>query len=311
MIPADADSISEQGDRITTFELEYQRFIHSELMTHRVFSRNAASSRAIPIEKVIDQVRNNPAMPYHWGKNQTGMQSKEELTGESLVAAKRQWKQAAHYAAGQAEILNTIGGHKQFVNRILEPFMWMKVVVTATSFDNWFWLRCHEDAQPEIKILADLMYQEYCKSNPTLLTKGMWHTPYYYQGCWKGVAGGVDSNNMTSEEALMISSSCCAQVSFRTLDDDLEKAERIYDRLVDSVPVHASPFEHQATPLVVLWNPDSYNYPNYTYPKGVTHTSVVDNHLDEPVAYSGNFKEWIQYRQLIKNNVCNDYAPES
>jgi thymidylate synthase ThyX len=81
-IIADSISESEYGDRITTFELEYPRFIHGELMTHRLFSRNAASSRAIPINKMMDQVLTAPAMPVEWGLNKSGMQAEEMLKGQ-------------------------------------------------------------------------------------------------------------------------------------------------------------------------------------------------------------------------------------
>ena len=131
-----ADSVSSvSGDRITTFELEYHRYVHAELMTHRMFSRNAASSRAIPVKNMLELVRNSPAMPVHWGKNQAGMQAKEEV--ENTQAAAALWEQIADTASAAAERLNNFGLHKQIVNRGTEAYQMIKVVVTATSFDSW------------------------------------------------------------------------------------------------------------------------------------------------------------------------------
>lgn len=291
-----ADSIS-QGKRITTFELEYPRFIHSELMTHRVFSRNAMSSRAIPIEKMIEQVRTNPAMPIHWGKNQSGMQAKEELEGSALGSVQFYWKDAAIDAALSAEYLSDDGLHKQVVNRILEPFQTMKTVLTSTEFENFYWLRNHEDAQPEIKKLAAEMLKAQQQSKPIPLLPGEWHLPYY--GEHGALFGSFSDEDLDNAKA--ISASCCAQVSYRKLDDSLEKALNVYKRLVESEPVHASPFEHQATPM----NATSYYKgkelnelgDSDTWEKGITHVDKQENF------WSGNFCGWIQHRQLIPNNV--------
>lgn len=275
---------------IITYELEYPRFIHSELMTHRLFSRNAASSRAIPVSKMIEMVRDNPAMPIHWGKNQQGMQAKEELDDWNKGCVVEAWVSAATHAARLAEDMNKWGAHKQIVNRVLEPFQWMKTVVTSTEWDNWFWLRNHPDAQPEIKRLAEVMLEAKQNSTPTLLQPGDWHVPYYDDGSWRA---SVYEDN-TLEEALAISSSCCAQVSYRKLDDSLEKAKDIFAKLIESKPCHASPCEHQCTPM-----PQDVSMET----DGVT---AVHKHLGY---MSGNFAGFIQHRQLIEGNVCYDYSP--
>lgn len=299
-----AHSISEvDGKEIITFELVYPRFIHSELMTHRMFSRNAASSRAIPIKKMIDMVDEDPAMPVHWGKNQPGMQAKEELDTKHKELAKAAWTYASQEAATYAEHLDKLGTHKQIVNRILEPFQWMKTVVTATEWTNWYWLRNHEDAQPEIKRLAEVMWEAVEDSEPVELAPGDWHVPYFGHGYWLKDCG------IPLEDALAISSSCCAQVSYRTLDDTLEKAKVIYGRLVESEPVHASPFEHAATPM------DRSRYELMDEP-GLEDMKIEVNLLDDPKTWergithvdrngkfwSGNLQGWIQHRQLIPNN---------
>lgn len=306
-----ADSISAiNGKRITTFELQYPRFIHSELMTHRLFSRNAMSSRAVPIEKMIEQVRTNPAKPIHWGKNQSGMQAKEQLEGFELDIVQALWENSANEVAYNAKQMSQQDAHKQIVNRILEPFQLMKTVLTATEFDNFFWLRKHEDAQPEIKELAERMYEEMKLSSEqsriNILEHGEWHVPYYQAGIWcevyttneTGEEISTDMYRVTLQDALAISSSCCAQVSYRLLDDSIEKARKVYQRLVESTPVHASPFEHQATPIEF----DGANTTNgFVWEEGVT---SIDCNGD---FWSGNFKSWIQYRQLIDGNVCNEY----
>lgn len=295
-----ADSVSSvNGQRITTFELEYPRFIHSEFMTHRLFSRNAASSRAIPVKKIIEQVESNPATPIHWGRNQPGMQAKEEVHEMVKEEILEEWNISSSQASLSAHELSSLGLHKQIVNRILEPYQFIKVVCTATEFDNFFWLRCHGDAQPEIKELADCMYKAYSENIPEELQPGEWHTPYVDYTKSLGYTIPVDGDyengriDLTLEEALKVSSSCCAQVSFRALDNSLEKACKIYNMLVESKPVHASPLEHQATPIE--------NTLDWWETEGTTH---IDKHEN---VWSGNFKGFIQHRQLIPENACWEF----
>lgn len=295
------DSVSNNGTRITTMELEYPRFIHSEFMTHRMFSRNAASSRAIPVTKVIEQVESNIALPIHWGKNQAGMQAKEELHGIEREAMVQSWIASAKEAVSRAKVMSQAGLHKQVVNRILEPYQIMKVLVTATEWENFFWLRDHTDAQPEIRELAIVMKQAMNESCPQFLETGMWHLPYVNTKtvvkCEQDTGDVIPvqlfyderGEEVDLEQAIKISCSSCAQVSYRKLDTSLEKAEEIYKKLVESEPVHASAFEHVAKAMRA--NVFDYDEP------GVTH---VDR---EGFYWSGNFRGWIQYRQLIPNNV--------
>lgn len=296
-----AHSISPSGVEIITWVLEYPRFIHSEFMTHRNFSRNSASSRAIPIEKMIETIENNPAEPIHWGKNQAGMQAKEELQCGERTAAKEEWYAAMTSAVKHSRNLHEIGVHKQIANRVTEPYQHMKVVMTTTEHNNWFWLRDHSDAQPEIGGveggLAKVMKAAYNKSTPVLLKPGMWHLPFVNCLYDHEDQFYVDENNrsISLAQAIMISASCCAQVSYRKSDPSLEKAEVIYKRLIDSEPCHASPVEHQALCFDDLDFNVGY-YPS-TWPSGVTHVDR-DGEL-----WSGNFRGWIQYRQLIPNNV--------
>ena len=276
-----ADSISELGYRITTLELEYPRFIHAEFMTHRQFSRNASSSRAIPINKMIEMMHEQKPTPIYWGANQSGMQAGDEIS--DTEQAGKTWDWAKQRSIKSAVELRDLGLHKQIVNRVLEPYQMIKVLVTATNFDNFFALRLHKDAQPEIQELARVMYDAIHTSVPVLLHDGDWHTPYYDKGYWTKDSTG------SLETALKISCSCAAQVSYRKLDGSLEKALAIYDKLVASEPVHASAFEHCATPL------------SRETQDGVTHIRI------DGIPCSGNFERWVQYRQLIKNHECREF----
>jgi thymidylate synthase ThyX len=175
----------------------------------------------------------------------------------------------------------------------------IKVVCTATEYDNFFWLRNHPDAQPEIAELARLMWEEYSDSKPNFLHPNEWHVPYVKfdvisRGYFLDLADKQEW--LTLEDALAVSSSCCAQVSYRKLDDSLEKARDIFKRLVESKPVHASPFEHQATPL-------TYGMAGNVQVKG---TTAFDNKGN---AWSGNFRQWVQHRQLIPDHTCWEYKP--
>lgn len=301
-----ADSTTHGDKRITTFELEYPRFIHSELMTHRVFSRNAASSRAIPVARTIELIKDNTAMPVHWGKNRPGMSANEENNATFFENKTREdvWGMARDAAINFAAMFNDKQYHKQIINRLLEPFSHMKTIVTSTEYDNWFALRNHKDAQPEIHMLAKVMFDVYNDSAPNKLTTGEWHVPYYNNGRWSPVHTNsvgvlydvkeyiVDEFEVTLADALAISSSCCAQVSYRRLNDSMDKACEIYNRLVESFPPHFSPFEHQASPM-----PDDVDF-SFT---GVTHLDKYGKY------WSGNFNNWIQHRQLIMNALNVSY----
>jgi thymidylate synthase ThyX len=304
-----ADSISESGQRITTFEIETPRLIWSEFMTHRLFSRNASSSRAIPFKTTLKQIMEEAARPFHWGKNQPGMQAFEEL--DALIEGytpDEWWDLAAKSAAKFAEAMSDAGYHKQVYNRIMEPFLHIKAVVTATEFDNFFKLRVHEMADPTIHMLAVTMLEAFKASEPRLLLPGEWHVPYYQDGYWTPASDGKDVHGHTLSEALMISSSCCAQVSYRKLDDTLEKAAAVFDKLNvnqdNDEPCHASPLEHQATPMVLPeWTLELYRKQGETFEweSGVTHMDRKNNF------WSGNFRHWVQHRQLVPNHTCWEF----
>lgn len=307
------DSISEDGVRLTTMALTYPRFIHAEFMTHRMFSRNASSSRAIPVEKMIERIIKEPAEPIHWGLNQPGMQADTELPWAQLVATRTEWLHARDAAVKSARIMHANGAHKQIVNRILEPFMHITVLVTATEWENFYRLRRHRDAQPEIHALADEMYAAQAASTPNELKFGEWHLPYVADDDLDAAIKLAitelkdkrfdmeldDVERLTTSIACRISTARCARVSYLTHDGQqpsVEKDNDLFTRLMVSQPMHSSPAEHQATPDRV-----------------VKYGMVSALGWENP-QFHGNFVGWQQHRkfffgenvpsnQLTKNGV--------
>lgn len=266
------DSLAPNGIRLTTFQLKYPRLVHSEFMTHRVFSRNASSSRAIPVARVIEQVRTNPAMPVHWGRNQPGMQAHTEFEKEyDREWCKALWVRAANAAADIAEEMMNFGLHKQVANRVLEPYQFMHVVVTATEWENFFDLRDHTDADPNIECLAKKVKAARLASVPAEVRMGQWHLPY--------VLPQERSDPVLIEKGALqkISAARCARVSYLKHDGaapNVTEDIALYERLVGSFPIHASPIEHQATPM-----------------SGFQFASSE---------FSGNFHGWNQYRKIVE-----------
>lgn len=238
------------GDTITTFLLRYPRFIHSELMTHRAFSRNAASSRAIPVDRLIEEAVHDPAEPLHWYKNQPGMQGRVYMADGDREEAKRHWNAARLEAIERASAMAVCGAHKQIVNRILEPYIHITVLVTATEWDNFFELRLHEDAEPHFQMLANAMKEASHVARVQILDAGQWHLPFIEQ----------PMPHQPDALDLKMSVACCASTSYRTVDGAAmtrEKADKICKKLM-SKPLHASPLEHVAQ-ADSMWNGDYLN----------------------------------------------------
>lgn len=272
------DSVSPTGKRITTIQVKFHRFILPEFNTHRVFSRNFSSSRAIPTAKLIEQVRTNPALPVHWGQNQPGMQASEELSGAALDNAMQQWNMAANLAADMAEAMAAAGAHKQIVNRIIEPYLYVTGIVTSTEWENWDSLRAHPDAQPEIHELALKIREARANSTPRLVDSGEWHLPYVTE------EERTDGYYHGKEELLAkISAARCCRVSYLkhdgtcpSISDDLA----LFERLAGSVPIHASPLEHQASPDAL--------YEDCSYCAPYLH---------------GNLHGWKQFRKMYEQTI--------
>lgn len=232
------DSVNTAGNRLTTFVLTYPRFIHSEFMTHRMISKNSASSRAIPSKKMIQDIIDNPAMPVFWGANQSGMQAARELELHLIEECKRDWIDARDKMIVIVEVLQQFGLHKQIANRLLEPWFHMRVIASATEWENFFLQRCHKHAQPEIQALADAMLRQYVGgSDPLQLDDGEWHLPFVK----------VEERDLFSAVQLRyLSVARCARVSYLNFDgnSEPEKDIALFCKLEQSG--HWSPFEHVA-----------------------------------------------------------------
>lgn len=298
------DSISEQGVRLTTFEVEAPRIILAEINTHNAISKNCSSTRAITLSKAIGQVEQNGFTPLYWGKKKTGMSATEEI--ELKEIAKSILLRAKDSAIASVKMLDeSCELHKQISGRLLEPFQMVKQVLTATDLDNFFNLRIHPTAQPEILMLAYKMYKALQESVPFELKSGEWHLPYIVTTRDnEGKIMYVDSLKETHyieyslEQARRISSSCCAQTSYRKTDDSLTKADDVFDKLVKADVLHSSPMEHQATPVKQSCYITGVNelHPE-TWEEGITHMNKQGE------LCSGNLRGFIQYRHLLPNNT--------
>lgn len=285
-----ADSIA-YGVRLTTLEVTFPRFILAEFNTHRVLSRNSASSRAIPVEKRIAQVRSNPFVPEAFGKNKSGMQASADLGGWRATLARWIWLLASKCAVVLAWCMSKLGVHKQHANRILEPFVWHTVVVTATEWANFSALRTHKAAQPEMQITAKLMRDAMDASTPVERVVGEWHAPYLDPG--EHFDDAVD--------AIVISVARCAAVSYERQDakKTLVEYRTRHDRLAASG--HWSPFEHVAK---VATDEEQKTHAFYAY------TDHGDPDLGGFVpAFIGNFRTpWLQYRKTFDGESV--FTPE-
>lgn len=275
------DSISERGHRLTTVQVTLHRFVLAELNTHRMLSKNSASSRAIPIEKMIEMVEKYPAYPLFWGANQRGMQSAVELsstvptdsgiTGKvfsPMEYAKQEWDIARFSAIASVRELDKIGLHKQLANRLLEPFLWHTVCISGTDWGNFFNQRCHKDAQPEMRAAAEAIRDAMLESKPSVLVQSEWHLPYINDEDWNG---------QSLSTMKKVSVARCARTSYLTQEGkrDIEEDVRLYERLTEGM--HWSPFEHVATP-----------YGTYDW------IQVDGGQMSN---YSGPFHGWTQFRK--------------
>jgi Thymidylate synthase complementing protein len=298
-----AHSVNHDAPPLFTMQLRYPKFLHAEELTHRVLStssemietvsipdgfmydrnlsRNASSSRAVPVPRLIEDIRRDPAEPLFWGKNQAGMQAAEELDDAAKRLAQNIWRSNREACIRDALDLHALGAHKQLVNRLVEKHGYINVVVTATNWSNFFALRRHEGAQPEIRYLADLIWEAQQASTPKVLKLGQWHLPYVSDEDRRQVMFRYPGQApLCWDELIKLSVARCARVSYLThegkppsIDDDLA----LYDRLVGSMPLHASPAEHEATP-------DRW----------------IDGDWEHPELH-GNLTGYIQHRKTLPN----------
>nr|CAI3971161.1 thymidylate synthase [Ochrobactrum phage ORM_20] len=290
--------------KICTFELVYPYVVHAEVMTHRQFSRNAASFRAVPTNVFIDEVIKTPYMPIHWGKNQKGMQAHEEqnvpvtvswdyydfendrqYSETKTMSRERAWLAARDEAVRYAKAFGDAGYHKQVVNRLLAPYVHMRTVLTSTHWANFDALRRHEDAEPIIRALADKMYEARMSTTPRILQEGEWHIPYTTQ---------EEKDTLPLDVLKKISAERSARVSYKLRDNSGRPYDpdfTLYKQLVESFPIHASPIEHQATP-------DYFDVTEKLYGRSPWKNEKLH----------GNFTGFIQNRKTIEGEaVIEDY----
>ena len=256
------------------------RIIHGEIMTHRVFSRNARSSRAVPVMTMINEVRNAPFIPWHWTKNKRGMQGTDPLTPDEEARAVAVWLEARDAAVSAAMTMtdpNDLNIHKQIPNRMLEPYSWIDVLITANQWANFTWLRDHKAAEHHLQDLARLVASAIDAATVQELDAGEWHLPYIAADDLK-----------CGDDGLMrhLSAARCARISYAPFDGDASINREIerYEMLVSDDRIHASPMEHQATP-------DTLSCGKWDHPE-----------------LHGNLIGWIQARKLIPNHDMGEFA---
>lgn len=315
------DSVSAvTGDRLTTMEITYPRFILAEFNTHRMFSRNSASSRAIPFAKMQE---NLTAVPVRFGQANKGMQDlgvdytmivKHPETCKPLTPQEA-WEQAGKSAQQWSQAFHQAGFHKQIFNRLIESHQMMKTVVSATEWSNFFWLRDDDAADPSIAELARCMKEALGQSVPQELQAGQWHLPYVdsykdedgvqYFGIFTGIIENDGWSNISLENAIKVSCARACAVSFRNVDYGLEKSKEVYERLIGDSKIHGSALEHSAKvmqPYTYEWvNPNAVTIKHIndseksrTWEEGISHADRKGN------LWSANFKGFIQHRKTIK-----------
>lgn len=275
--PILSSQLFRQPHRLDTILATYPRWIHAEGRTHRALridegleflprtpspmedpalSRNAASSRAIPVAKMIEDILSDPAVPVFWGKNVAGMQANEELSPPHAGKARDIWLSSMDAAIKHARAMvalgiddeeRPIGAHKQIVNRMLEPYMHIRVLFSATEWSNFLALRIHEAAEPHIQMLAREI--KACLDRPAMqdLMPGEWHLPFILPKDRHQVFDSFPDVPIDHLRAL--STARCASTSYLTVDSKpmtLERALELHRKLVGASPLHASPAEHVA-----------------------------------------------------------------
>lgn len=241
-----ADSVNPAGQRLTTVEATFNRYILAEVNTHRMLSRNSASSRAIPTRRLLLSVLRDPAVPVAWGRNQAGMQARSDLSGWRRWVARRLFLWARYPAVLMAWILSKVGLHKQITNRIIEPWMWHTAIITATDWDNLYRLRLHPDAQPEFQETTRCIKAAIDASEPERLGWGQWHTPYVWGQGRKDFFKCQTCESDNPETQARISAACCARVSYVRQRDQKSLVEDLVfvNKLASNG--HFSPLEHPA-----------------------------------------------------------------
>ncbi len=287
-----ADSINEQGDRITTFVCTFPRIILSEFNTHRLFSRNSASSRAIPFAKQVEKLENEPFIPSGWMEEHKGMQGSHYFEEPEKVAEfKKVWLEGRDAAIASAKKLSEMGLTKQITNRIMEPYMMHTIIVTATEWDNYFALRAHDEAEIHIAEVAFKMLEAYNASNPKKLKGKEWHIPFGGKFRMDEIEKLAKEKDMTIDDVMIaIATARCARVSYLNFagQDDYAKDLGLFNRL--SSAGHWSPFEHCAQAMTADQYQEMVRYDQGELQKG----------------WYGNVRGFVQWRKTFKNENKED-----
>lgn len=293
-----ADSIGQQAPRVTTLELSYPRFIHAEFMTHRVFSRNASSSRAIPVKRMIESIREMPAYPEYWVMNEPGMQGYTMAEADTFQMLNALWEEGLEHAISIAERMQELNAHKQHINRVLEPWMHIKVVVTGVYWDNFIGLRDHPAAEPTMQYLGRLVRDLLKGSEPAYIERGQWHLPYIDAATHSDVTSAIQEESPSvayvrqevRNRLKKISAARCARTSYNNFEgkkSGWEEDLALFEKLSTS-PLHASPLEHQCSPD---WKVPGYGYKALQWANPKNH---------------GNLPGWQQYRKEFPRETLDE-----
>lgn len=304
------DSVNNDNVRLTTYVLQFPKFILAQFNTHRVFSRSASSSRAIPVTTLISRIYEAPVYPEVWGLEQRGMQAYSEIDEDNLNEAKSLWTKALKFSTTIAKAMGDLKVHKQIVNRLIEPFAYCQVIVTATTYNNYFDLRCGHDAQPEIYDLACKMKDAYDDHIPTALGYREWHTPLVsdtddvlirelledestptgvFKQTVEKLQSQFDNTSPLDVGRIIVSVARCARVSYflneRTTKTDLVNDSKLFTRLFEDK--HMSPFEHVAQPV------DYQEFEHMFYKNDCAYEELFFS------VYFDNFELWQSVRHII------------
>lgn len=300
-------SISPDGIQLAAIHMHQPRIILAEINTHRSMSKNTRSTRAVPTSKLIQEVRENPYTPIKYAENKPGMQAGREMSADDAAICERIWLEGAKNAADTAEQLFGMGLHKQWAGRPLEPYMWCDTLISSTDWTNFFGLRVHPDAQPEFDCLAEKVYLALEASTPTELYYGQWHLPYIEEGesdevldyTIKTEPKKIGASTLIAkamENLRLLSAARCARIFYKPFDGNGDIASEL-DRAakLQGPPLHASPFEHQATPDRLVHGTMSDSTGDHL------HVSWLNPKLH------GNFFGWIQSRKLMSFENINQF----
>ncbi len=288
---------SVNGKEVVTLNVKYWLCVHAEFLRHRLISHSVKSNRAIPMKTIRKEVLEDPYVPIWFGAAQKGMVANVEMKYKGI--AKALWLGARYPACAIHWVLEKFGAHKEFANRLLNPWQFVRETISATEWDNLYALRLDKAAQKDINELTKCIKLAIEQSEPDVLQPGEWHTPYVGKATFTG----------TPEEAVKCSAARCARSSYDKHDKTnptIEEDLALYETLLVDSPVHASPAEHQCTPMIM---PELDENSLYASP---SMWEEGESHLDRQGNFwSGNFKHWIQNRKLLPNEAVWEYNNDS